>query len=111
MFRTKHAWEVQIAKLGGRNFTNTLTPLDGEGVALGKGGYRYFGAAKNLPDVQQAFEQEKVAEAEARRELKKLARGVNCDYYGWREDEDEELLKAEAVREVQLRREFLGNKV
>jgi hypothetical protein len=49
----KLRWEAQILKQGGPNYKaqldNTLTyQIEGAGVE-GSSGYRYFGAAKNLP--------------------------------------------------------------
>ena len=58
LLREKGHWQSQIRKLGGPDY-NALEPkaLDAEGRPLpGGGGYRYFGAARDLPGVKELFE-------------------------------------------------------
>ena len=64
LLREKGHWERRIVELGGPNY-GKIAPraTDSEGHLLdgatGRGqGYRYFGAAKNLPGVKELFEKE-----------------------------------------------------
>jgi pre-mRNA-splicing factor ISY1 len=60
LFREKRAWEYQIKSLGGNDYINFGKDLSNTGVVgsytdeSGKAvtGYRYFGRAKDLPDVK-----------------------------------------------------------
>lgn len=62
--REKTHWERRIVELGGPDYSKTgpkVTDSQGRAVAdtAGRGtGYRYFGAAKNLPGVKELFEKE-----------------------------------------------------
>lgn len=60
LIKEKESWEDRIRELGGPDYrlqTNKL--LDTEGSELpGADGYRYFGAAKNLPKVRELFQKE-----------------------------------------------------
>lgn len=56
--REKRHWEKRIVQLGGPDYARTQSQmLDADGSsAQGAGGYKYFGAAKNLPGVRELFE-------------------------------------------------------
>lgn len=57
LLKEKLLWEDRIRELGGPDY-RTMQPkmLDNDGVELpGSDGYRYFGAAKNLPKVRELF--------------------------------------------------------
>jgi pre-mRNA-splicing factor ISY1 len=56
-FREKSHWERQIKALGGPDYAATAPKVvDGDGREVpGSGGYRYFGAAKDLPGVRELF--------------------------------------------------------
>lgn len=72
----------------------------------GNRGYKYFGAAKDLPGVRELFEQE--PPPPPRKTRGELMKEVDADYYGYRDDDDgilipledkaEKLAIAEAVR-------------
>lgn len=103
LLREKGHWERQIKALGGPDHAQ-LAPrmFDAEGKELpGSGGYRYFGAAKELPGVRELFE---VHSADrARKTRGELVKGITPDYYGYRdEDNDPSLLVAEAEAERKL---------
>ena len=53
LFEEKANWEAKIKKLGGADYKKyEPKTLDAEGYEVpNAGGYRYFGAAKNLPGV------------------------------------------------------------
>lgn len=55
MMRQKHHWEVRIRELGG-NAERGRQFIDIEGKELpGAPGYKYYGAAKELPGVRELF--------------------------------------------------------
>jgi len=99
--REKSYWEDQIKALGGPDYKDKA-PKDVEtyGAELAAhSGYKYFGAAKDLPGVRELFETEQVPEA-PRKTRKQLFKNIQPDYYGWRDEEDGMLLLAEQGAEV-----------
>jgi len=98
--REKSYWEDQIKNLGGADY-KAQTKSDGEvyGAELAShSGYKYFGAAKDLPGVRELFEATVVPEA-PRKTRKQLFKNIQPDYYGWRDEEDGMLLLAEQEAE------------
>lgn len=53
--------------------------------ATAHSGYKYFGAAKDLPGVRELFEQE-TAQLTDKRNRAQLYRNITPDYYGWRDE-------------------------
>ncbi|XP_068630278.1 uncharacterized protein [Battus philenor] len=99
LMREKRHWEVQIKALGGPDHARVgpkMLDQDGKEVP-GNRGYKYFGAAKDLPGVRELFEQE--PPPPARRTRADLMRDVDADYYGYRDDDDGLLLPLEKVAE------------
>mmetsp|Transcript_7554 Transcript_7554/g.22390 ORF Transcript_7554/g.22390 Transcript_7554/m.22390 type:complete len:276 (-) Transcript_7554:20-847(-) len=97
LLREKGHWQHRIRQLGGPDY-NALEPkaLDAEGRPLpGGGGYRYFGAARELPGVKELFEAP--APVKKRRTRKDMMQHVTPDYYGFRDDDDKKLAEEEAV--------------
>lgn len=111
LIREKAHWERQIRKLGGPNYARTaprVTDTEGREIAdaTGKGaGYRYFGAAKNLPGVKELFEKE--PPRQVRRTRAQMYRSINPDYYGFRDEEDGILEKLEASAEIEMKQAAL----
>lgn len=109
LMREKVHWERRIVELGGPDYSKTgpkVTDSQGRTVtdAAGRGaGYRYFGAAKNLPGVKDLFEQE--APRQVRRTRAEMLRLVDGDYYGLRDEEDGVLVREEAEAEAVLQAE------
>ena len=67
MMRQKHYWEIRIRELGGETGKGRQF-YDVEGKELpGAPGYKYYGAAKDLPGVRELFA-EKDDEVEARKQ-------------------------------------------
>jgi pre-mRNA-splicing factor ISY1 len=102
--REKHHWEKRIAQLGGSDYTRSSQPqaYDADGISVqGTRGYKYFGAAKNLPGVRELFEKE--APPPPRRSKQDMLSRIEPDYYGFRDDDDAALLEAEALAEERLR--------
>jgi pre-mRNA-splicing factor ISY1 len=54
--KDKKRWEDRIRELGGPDYRQTSQALESDGLVLPGGnedGYKYFGAAKNLPKVRE----------------------------------------------------------
>lgn len=127
LFAEKHRWELRVQDLGGPNYVRAgaAAAAAAEGGVLapgpqrGAGGrrYRYFGRAREIPQVKAMFE----AAAQRAKEQREMGREgggenplrgkvVDHNYYGWNNDETEKdgaLLKYEARREEEMRGEML----
>jgi pre-mRNA-splicing factor ISY1 len=109
LLREKVHWERQIRALGGPNYAAQGAAAaaaggGGDGVEAGRevaggGGYRYFGAARDLPGVRELFATEG-AGGKRGRSRGEIFRSITPDYYGYRDEEDGELLRAEAAAEA-----------
>lgn len=107
LIREKGHWERRIKELGGPDYQAMAPKVfqDGQEAAAGSGGYRYFGAARNLPGVKELFAQEPVAlPKRSRADLHKL---IDVDYYGFRDDEDGVLEPLEIIAESKEREAIL----
>ena len=103
LLREKGHWQRRIRDLGGPDY-NALEPkaLDAEGRPLpGGGGYRYFGAARDLPGVKELFEAP--PPQKKRRTRGDMMKNVTPDYYGFRDDDDGGELKAQELAVEQPR--------
>ena len=70
LLREKRHWERRIVELGGANHSRAGDPqlLDENGNELpGSRGYRYFGAASDLPGVRELFSKAPANSADIRR--------------------------------------------
>jgi pre-mRNA-splicing factor ISY1 len=108
LFKEKSDWEDRIKYLGGPDYKK-LAPknFDSEGYAVPKsGGYKYWGAAKNLPGVRELFI--KKPPNAPRRNIFELYKNIDLDYYGDLNDDEDELLKEESEKEKLLFMEYLG---
>ncbi|XP_041457678.1 pre-mRNA-splicing factor ISY1 homolog [Lytechinus pictus] len=102
LLREKGHWEARIVELGGPDYRKVGPKmLDQEGKEVpGNRGYKYFGAAKDLPGVRELFEQEPPAPPrKTRAELMKL---IDADYYGYRDEDDGVLVPLEMEHEKDL---------
>ncbi|PWA13877.1 hypothetical protein CCH79_00019185 [Gambusia affinis] len=99
LLREKGHWEVRIKELGGpdyRRFGPRMLDHEGKEVP-GNRGYKYFGAARDLPGVRELFETDPTpAQRKTRGELMK---DVDAEYYGYRDEDDGVLLPLEAEYE------------
>lgn len=101
LIREKRHWEDRIIELGGPDYSKVGPKmLDNEGKELpGNRGYKYFGAAKELPGVRELFEQEPPKPVrKTRAQLYKL---IDADYYGYRDEDDGVLVPLELEAEKQ----------
>ncbi|XP_072438303.1 pre-mRNA-splicing factor ISY1 homolog [Chiloscyllium punctatum] len=102
LLREKGHWEVRIKELGGPDY-GKIGPkmLDHEGKEVpGNRGYKYFGAAKDLPGVRELFEKE--PPAPPRKTRAELMKDIDADYYGYRDEDDGVLLPLEQELEKQV---------
>ena len=103
LIREKTHWEKRIVELGGPDYAAAAPPVGGEGgagAATGKGaGYRYFGAARELPGVKELLAPTDAPARARRRTRAALLAGIDGDYYGYRDEEGGALVAAEAAAE------------
>jgi len=88
LMREKGHWERQIKSLGGPDYFRTAPTIagdDAEEVVPGKG-YRYYGAAKKLPGVRELFS--RAPPERQKRTRFEMMKGIDADYYGYRDDDD-----------------------
>lgn len=99
LLREKGHWEDRIKELGGPDYGKVGPKmLDQEGREVpGNRGYKYFGAAKDLPGVRELFEQE--PPPPPRRTRAEIMRDIDADYYGYRDDDDGVLVPLEQEQE------------
>lgn len=69
--RQKHYWEIRIRELGGGDFRNgkgaQYYEIEGKEIP-GTSGYKYYGAAKELPGVRELFAEHDDALQQRRRQ-------------------------------------------
>ncbi|XP_067683526.1 pre-mRNA-splicing factor ISY1 homolog isoform X2 [Haliotis asinina] len=101
LLREKGHWEDRIKELGGPDYKR-IGPkmLDHDGKEVpGNRGYKYFGAAKDLPGVRELFEQE--PPPQPRKTRAELMKDIDADYYGYRDEDDGILIPQEQEVEKQ----------
>eukprot|EP00375_Theileria_parva_P002669 XP_765350.1 hypothetical protein [Theileria parva strain Muguga] len=102
----KH-WDDRIIELGGTDYRRLSANLEssyGAELKIGGSGYKYFGAAKNLPGVRELFEQQQKEVEQSLKDVSRaeLYRMIRPDYYGFNDERDEELLLQEYNKEQEL---------
>ncbi|XP_051166586.1 pre-mRNA-splicing factor ISY1 homolog [Leptopilina boulardi] len=109
LLREKRHWEAQIKELGGPDYSRTgPRMLDHEGREVpGNKGYKYFGAAKELPGVRELFEQE--PPPPPRKTRAELMKDIDADYYGYRDDDDGILIPLEEKIEKKARKKLIDD--
>lgn len=99
LLREKRHWENQISALGGPHYRRYGPKMfDAEGREVpGNRGYKYFGAAKDLPGVRELFEQE--PPPPPRKTRAELMKDIDAYYYGYFDDDDNVLIPLEEKAE------------
>mmetsp|Transcript_19264 Transcript_19264/g.31027 ORF Transcript_19264/g.31027 Transcript_19264/m.31027 type:complete len:240 (+) Transcript_19264:59-778(+) len=97
--REKYHWNRRIVELGGVDYNaierqKQIEEGDAQSLA-GPGGYRYFGAAKDLPGVKELLEKQIEKIQSKKRAAGDLYRHITPAYFGWRDEEDGVLLELE----------------
>lgn len=102
LLREKGHWEVRIKELGGPDYGRVGPKmLDHEGKEVpGNRGYKYFGAAKDLPGVRELFEKEPIPPP--RKTRAELMKDIDAEYYGYRDEDDGVLVPLEQEYEKQV---------
>ncbi|XP_014281687.1 pre-mRNA-splicing factor ISY1 homolog [Halyomorpha halys] len=100
LLREKGHWEAQIRELGGPDHSRSGPKmLDAEGKEVpGNRGYKYFGAARQLPGVRELFEQAPPPPPHKTRG--ELMRDIDASYYGYMDDEDGIIIPLEEIEET-----------
>jgi len=99
LFREKYHWNRRIIELGGMNYNaierkRIRDEEESQGLK-GSGGYRYFGAAKDLPGVKELFTKQAGQVVSTKRKRAEIVKNITPDYYGIRDEDDDRMLKAE----------------
>lgn len=107
LLKEKGAWEDRIVQLGGPDYKKVGPKLlDKEGKEVpGNKGYKYFGAARELPGVKELFEQETVEPT--KKSKADLMREIDAEYYGYLDEEDYLLQPQEEKCEKEARRKLI----
>jgi len=105
LIREKGHWQRRIKELGGPDyFQHTAMEEDYSGQYApikAPGGYFYFGSAKKLAGVAELAKPER--KEESKRTRYDLYKGIDGDYYGFRDDDDGILEKKEKMEEENQR--------
>mmetsp|Transcript_21091 Transcript_21091/g.42813 ORF Transcript_21091/g.42813 Transcript_21091/m.42813 type:complete len:263 (+) Transcript_21091:83-871(+) len=98
LVREKGHWERRIIDLGGPNYLRSSVMLDSNGQEVpGTRGYKYYGAARDLPGVRDLFKKDdKPINKRSRSEMYKCA---DAAYFGYRDEDDAVLLPLEKAAE------------
>ena len=105
--REKHHWNKRIKELGGPDYRaiEKKQQLEhGEDNLHLQSGYRYFGAAKDLPGVKELFAKQRAQQVKRKRV--DIYKNITPDYYGWREEEDGVLLELEQEATREMKRDI-----
>lgn len=100
----KYYWEIRIRELGGGDYRRSKGTqyYEVEGKELpGAPGYKYFGAAKELPGVREMFAEEEEALQQRRKHRSRgdIYKNISPDYFGYRDDDDGVLVRLEGIQE------------
>uniref|UniRef100_T1H5B7 Pre-mRNA-splicing factor ISY1 n=1 Tax=Megaselia scalaris TaxID=36166 RepID=T1H5B7_MEGSC len=108
LLREKRHWENQISSLGGPHYRRYGPKMfDAEGREVpGNRGYKYFGAAKNLPGVRELFEQE--TQYVPKKNYAELMKNIDAEYFGFQDDDDGILIPLEEKAEKEYREKWIS---
>jgi pre-mRNA-splicing factor ISY1 len=108
--REKYHWNRRIVELGGVDYNaierqKQIEEGDTQSVS-GPGGYRYFGAAKDLPGVKELLEKQIEKIQSKKRGAGDIYRHITPAYFGWRDEEDGVLLELEEAAFQRQKRQW-----
>ncbi|KAI2531404.1 ISY1 splicing factor homolog [Homo sapiens] len=111
LLREKGHWEVRIKELGGPDYGKVGPKmLDHEGKEVpGNRGYKYFGAAKDLPGVRELFEKEPLPPP--RKTRAELMKAIDFEYYGYLDEDDGVIVPLEQEYEKKRSQSRVSGKV
>jgi len=104
LIREKQHWEDRIKELGGADYKKSAPKMltrDGKEVP-GNRGYRYFGAARDLPGVRELFDI-KIPQDNPKNRVE-LMKYVDADYFGYRDEDDGIIIALEKDAEDRARK-------
>lgn len=105
LFREKRHWERRIIDLGGPNYIRAADSQFDSHEAPGSRNYRYFGAAKDLPGIKELFA--KPSKSIQKKTKAELLKDINCDYFGYRDEDDGVIIPQEREAEVKARQALI----
>lgn len=94
--REKYHWNKRIYELGGMDYNQIEKQRQLEQGETPSAGYKYYGAAKDLPGVKELLAQQEAAQRKQQSQ-KDMYKNITPDYYGWRDEEDGVLVEVEAL--------------
>ncbi|CAD6193723.1 unnamed protein product [Caenorhabditis auriculariae] len=100
LLKLKLTWEGRIKELGGTDYRKYASKeLDAQGREVRSArGYKYFGAAKDLPGVRELFEKSNEQEV-LRKNRAELMKDIDAHYFGYLDDDDGVLIPLESAVE------------
>ncbi|KRZ44263.1 Pre-mRNA-splicing factor ISY1 -like protein, partial [Trichinella pseudospiralis] len=106
LLKTKYHWEVRVRELGGPDYKRIAPKmLDREGRELpGNRGYKYFGAAKDLPGVRELFAKPSSDVGKLKKTYAQLVHAADARYYGYVDEDDGVILPLECEAEAAARK-------
>ena len=108
LFREKMHWEDRIKELGGPDYKKLARKTyDAEGYEVpNSGGYKYWGAAKDLPGVRELFAIH--VPNPPRKNIIDMYKGIDKEYYGEDDEEEEKLERLEKEEEDKIKKEYFN---
>ncbi|KAI3406603.2 ENP2 [Candida oxycetoniae] len=107
LFKDKRSWEYHIRELGGNDYIHTGRDMINTGVDVA--GWRYFGRAKELPDVKEMIESKKKQEKQkggrkgfVSKETALSIRKKKLDDFYYGKEDDKELVEFEQIRSKEM---------
>jgi len=97
LIREKAHWQRRIRELGGAYYPSKSKDEQDNAAIIAPGGYRYFGAARSLPGVKELLAPP--VPKDHKRTRYDMYRGIDADYYGYRDDDDGLLQEVEVAAE------------
>ncbi|CAL1201585.1 unnamed protein product [Candida parapsilosis] len=104
LFKEKRSWEHHIKNLGGNDYIHNIKDMINSGINVA--GWRYFGRAKELPDVKKMIEEKKKQTVKQNgNEWSKTVENRLDDHYYGKQKDSKQLLEFELRRGLELRKE------